>query len=474
MKALKTFLALGILSVGVLSIGCTQEKAENEVSKSFFEPETTSEAVSVTVENSDNYKILIAKGNECFQNGNIRLGSFYFANAITLAPGNMEVIDAYYFALTQAEQETDDLETKFGYLDALEVFLQNQAVYVPVEQVEPLVQKLDAVIVCRTELENGENTENGENLAEETVTEVENNTENNSEMDEETTEFMSAFSELNMILTEQMEYVNQTLKLAETDAHQLDIASYQLQNCEQTLREIITLQPHLGVAQKSEIAASYAKLQTLSETVVDVKAKKIWDEYLVLHEEYLAEMVKFPEYNTTPAMYEDGKPAFGVAEKKIVRIRKQMEKLQNILPKLSEKYLGNASENPSETATGKLKELQTALREESEKQQKHYNLWAIENIKTCLNKAREGVGVFANGEEGRTAIENALVTHLAPIDIRLLTHEVTQLYMEVEGKYLADNQLNPAKDEKSFNEKGNKLHTLNQMYNMPKVPLHRF
>lgn len=126
------------------------------------------------------------------------------------------------------------------------------------------------------------------------------------------------------------------------------------------------------------------------------------------------------------------------------------------------------------TAMAQAQKLQNLLDETVQKQQQAYNTWALGEIRKCLDEAKDGVGFFANGEEGRRVIGEALITHLGPIDQRFLTSEVSRCFQEVQGKYLADNQLNPAKKSEDFEESGTKLHTLKQMYEKKKVELRAF
>lgn len=154
-------------------------------------------------------------------------------------------------------------------------------------------------------------------------------------------ELAQTFNDLKSALENQQEYVRRSLAMCKEDPNFLDIASYQLQECEQFMRSLIAVQPMLPKEQKIETAKAYAALQTLSETVQDAKSDMVWKEYCEKEWTPFIDKLKIlQQWSTDPTANKEEK---GVAEQRILLIQKQMSKLQQILPKLSEKYIGDVN-----------------------------------------------------------------------------------------------------------------------------------
>ncbi len=397
---------------------------------------TAVSSVSDAMSANESWTTSFAAGKAILEKGDVQKASYYFANALGKDPGNMEVIETYRNALYKLMGASDD-EAKFGLLSALEAFLQNQIASVETKDIETLLKWLAEIEPLRNKLEQSEEGEESDSPAE-----------------PQTSEEEILFAQLKRSMAEQSQYVTQSFK----DGYQ-DIASYQLQECEQIMRGLIAIQPKINKAQKDEIAKIYADLQTLAQTLVDAKGKKVWDAYMVSYREY---QTRRRDINNLQSCIEAA--------------QKQLNALQKILPQLSEKYLGDmtSKNNSPDTAAACIQSLQSEIEQASIKQQQQYNEWALKSIKECLRLAKDGVGYWANGTEGRKTIANALIEQLGPIDQRFLTTEVSRCYQEVMGKYLADNQLNPPKTEESFEEPGNKMHTLKAMYDKTKKKLTDF
>ncbi len=360
----------------------------------------------------------------------------------------MTVIKAYRSAIQKYIDDSEDSEIKYGYLIALETFLQGQIVHVPTENLNELVLYLQNIAEQRTALDNS-----AQEFEIEDVSEVQDG---NLESSEE----LESFTALKQSLTEQCGYVEKSV-----DAEYLDIASYQLQECEQLMRGLIALQPKLAPEYQKEVAEIYDNLKQLGGRVVDKKSELVWKAFLTADAAFQKSLSE-----AKPTQSE------GVNQQKISLIQKRRAELQKIMPQLSEKFLGDVAQPDasSNTAVAHMQKLQKLLENAAEKQQQAYNSWALGEIKVCLDEAKGGVGTFTNGEEGRTIIGKALIEHLGPIDQRLLTNEVARCFQEVQGKFLADNQLNPPKTSADFNEPGTKLHTLKGLYEKPKKPLSQF
>ena len=421
------------------------------------EPSSTSVTITETVSGSQkDWETSFKKGNECVNKGNIRLATFYYVNALGKDPGNMTVIQKYREVIQNAIEKSTNVEDKFGYYSALESFLQNQISTVPVDKVEQISKWLDELAAKRDKLETDALADIG----------------SADEADDVANDSSDTFDELKSALEKLEASVRQSLKTGLSNPVYLDIASYQLQECEQAMRSIIALAPQLDQSRQESVAACYAGLQKLSEDVVNQKSKVLWDAFYAEHQNFVKEYNGLSVVETAPT----NSPSIpGNVEKRLKLIQKEMSKLQALLPKLSEKYVGDMSIDYSkdkftaQNASALIQQMQLWLKESSEMQMQLYNQWAVNRIKTANDDAYKATGTFANGKDGREAIAKTLIDNLGPIDTRFMTSEVNRCYQEVLNKYLASNQLNPVKDEKSWTEQGNMGHTLLKMFEMSKV-----
>ena len=431
------------------------ESTPEQNSDSAVSPEATSTSVTITETVSGSqadWETSFQKGNECVDKGNIRLATFYYVNALGKAPGNMTVIQKYREVIKNAIDKSTNVEEKYGYYTALESFLQNQISTVEVSKVEQISKWLDELAADRDKLEN--------DAVVDTVPDVDDTADEN------------PFDELIAALNKQEQNVRQSLEKGKNNSAYLDVASYQLQECEQIIRSIITLSSQQGNDKQDLVSKSYGKLKTLSEDVVNQKSKVLWDAFYTEHEKFVNEYNGLSFASDSPTTYGDKE---GNMEKRLKLIQKEMAKLQALLPKLSEKYVGDMSIDyskdkfSSQNASALIQQMQLWLKESSEKQMQLYNKWAVSRIKTANDDAYKATGTFANGKGGREAIAKALIDNLGPIDTRFLTSEVNRCYHEVLDKYLKSNQLNPVKGADSWTEQGNMGHTLLKMFDMSKV-----
>lgn len=435
------------------------ESSPEQNSDSVVSPEVTSTSVTITETVSGSqadWETSFQKGNECVDKGNIRLATFYYVNALGKAPGNMTVIQKYREVIKNAIDKSTNVEEKFGYYTALESFLQNQISTVSTDKVELVSQWLDELASNRDKLEN--------DVVADTVPEVSEDIENESSD--------NPFDELISALNDQEMNVRQSLKKGINDSVYLDVASYQLQECEQIIRSIITLAAQQDNDKQELVSKSYKELKSLSEEVVNQKSKVLWDAFYTEHENFVKEFNGLSFASDYPSTYGDKE---GNMEKRLKLIQKEMAKLQALLPKLSEKYVGDMSIDYSkdsftaQNASALIQQMQLWLKESSEKQMQLYNKWAVNKIRIANDEAYKAVGWVANGKGGRETIANALIDNLGPIDTRFLTSEVNRCYHEVLDKYLKSNQLNPVKGADSWTEQGNMGHTLLKMFDMSKV-----
>ncbi|MBE6428777.1 MAG: hypothetical protein E7028_09435 [Planctomycetaceae bacterium] len=413
---------------------------------------------TVLAQNEGDWKTALDKGVVCAKDGNIRTATFYFLNALGKTPGNMEVIETYRNIVQGVIDSSVDTEAKYAYLIAMEGFLQEQISTVPTDKVETLVLWLDGIEDQKVKLENAE-TEAVEEIPE--LTEQE--------------ELAQTFSDLKSALEKQQEYVRRSLAMCKEDPNFLDIASYQLQECEQIMRSLIAVQPMLPRERKIETAKAYADLQTLSETVQDTKSAMVWKEYCEKEWMPFIDNLTTPrQWNTEPTADKNEK---GIAEQRIILIQKQMSELQQLLPKLSGKYLGDMNEEYPEdvqNAAVCLKKMQNWLKEASEIQRDNYNKWAVKKIQECNDRCFNAQGPVINGKEGAQNIAKSLIENLGPIDQMYLTPMISRCYQEVLNKYLTDNQLYKIKDSASWNDSSTVGYTLLKMDEQEKVQLSQF
>lgn len=414
--------------------------------------------MTISAQNEGDWKTALDRGASCAKDGNIRTATFYFLNALGKTPGNMEVIEAYRNLVQGVIDSSADAEAKYAFLIAMEGFLQEQIGTVPTDKVETLVLWLDEIADQKVKLENVE-TEAIEETPELTEEEEQKQT----------------FNELKRALETQQGYVRQSLDLCKEEPKFLDIASYQLQECEQLMRSLIAIQPMLPKERKIETAKAYAELQTLSETVQDAKSAMIWNEYCEKEWMPFIDNLTTPrQWNTEPTADKNEK---GIAEQRIILIQKQMSELQQLLPKLSGKYLGDMNEEYPEdvqNAAVCLKKMQNWLKEASEIQRDNYNKWAVKKIQECNDRCYAATGTIRNGKDGAQSIAQSLIENLGPIDQMHLTPMISRCYQEVLNKYLTDNQLYKIKDSASWNDSSTVGYTLLKMDEQEKVQLSQF
>lgn len=270
------------------------------------EMEAVSEAVSVESPAPEGWRTAYEKGCALVDAGDTQTASYYFTNALGKAPGNMEIITKYVESLQSYIDSVEEPDVKYSYLTAIESFVQNQILYVPSEQVETLIASLKSVSQQRDALESLDA------VAADTPSDAVAETDDN--------EISEAFAGLRKALEEQNGYVLHSL-----DAGLYDIASYQMQECEQIMRGIIALSPKLPDGEQKEVVAIYANLTSLADSIVDKKAEDCWKKYLVTYDAFQAEFDEIRDSN-------GGK---GVNQQKIEAIQKQTAKLQQVMPKLS-------------------------------------------------------------------------------------------------------------------------------------------
>jgi hypothetical protein len=425
------------------------------------------------------------KGIELHNAKNLMEASYYFSNALGASPGNFKIIQTYYQTMMSlAQTEAADTEYEkydFAVLQITEGFLQSQIPLVPFEDMEKTLLLLDDVrkkITETQEVPQQDDTESEKQWqifqANSYVVPEDNNRlfqtielldtlkeyaakkypdVPTSKLDKALVQTQAALEYFR--LSELLEACKNSVKDS-IKAVALTVAEYQLQECEQYFRAMVSLRSELPVNHATKMVEEYGQLKKLAEMISETKAAETWKETVAELDQLKNDREKITE----------AKQKYGKFQLKLENIQQETIKLQNILSSLTGETLNIAITR------------QTNLSEETIKlvnaQSKAYNSWAMQKIQNCLQKGKEGVGTFANGEKGRKAIGQALIDEIGPIDRRYLTSEVSRCYDEVMGKYLAPNQLNPVKDENSIREEGNIIYTLKEMNEKDKTPLYQF
>ncbi len=424
------------------------------------------------------------KGVELSNQGKPTEASYFFSNALGASPGNVQVIEAYcktMLTLSKSEGKSENIAYDLSILQILEGFLQSQIPLVRFEEVGTVLnlltevrEKMNAsqtpVAEKRPEYDRSlaliadgkyELPKTGEELVKalDTLNDLKeyeagrNKNHGESELSKRIDTMIAQaqgsleFLTLAAVLKSQKDSVSEACKTSAT------IAEYELQECEQTLRQMIALH---AASRSDELSQELKQLKTLAGAVVEAKGTENWKETLP----------QLDDFKTKRGQISGASNGLGVLQQKLENLQQEASLLQNTLAALTGESL--------KTAVARL----NSLKEESVKlgneQSMTYNSWAMDKIKACLQRGREGVGYFTNGAEGRKTIGNALIEELGPIDRRYLTTEVSRCFDEVMGKYLAPNQLNPVKKETDLTEEGTILYTLNRMHETEKKQLSTF
>ena len=426
------------------------------------------------------------KGVALSNQGKPAEASYYFSNALGASPGNVTVIEAYcktMLTLGKSEQASEGITYDLSVLQILEGFLQGQVPLVKFDDVETVLnilaevrEKMRAspttVPDKRDEYETilasiAEDTyvlpESGEELVaaldaladlkEYAAERQQHGGESGvlQKIDELTARAQSQleFQTLSLLLKSQRDLVSEACKTSAT------IAEYKLQECEQTLRQMVARHATTHAVQ---VIQELKHLKDLARAVVEAKSEESW-------KTSLSQLGRIKAERGTISASSSSGPR-GVFQQKLDNLQQEASLLQNAMPGL----IGGSLE----MAVARMNALKEEAVELSNNQSRDYNAWAMDSIRACLNKGCEGVGLCANGTEGRKTIGRALILELGPIDRRYLTTEVTRCFDEVLGKYLAPNQLNPVKSGSDLKEEGTILFTLNRMHETRKRQLSEF
>lgn len=480
MKNLYRLLPCLLLSV-LVSCGRSPNKPETTALESIkIKPVSGSASKSMEVNWVDAYN----KGVELTKRGNLTEASYYFSNALGTDPGNFRVIEAYcktMFDLSKSENAGLDTPYDVSVLQILEGFLQSQIPLIKYGEVAKLLEILKDV---RSKIEASQDIsaqvrpeydaliskivqgkfdfpQNDEALyeAQELLASLKDYMSGRKAQNDESdtihkidvlldrVQRKMEFRTLTALLEIRKDMVRKSCQTSAT------IAEYQLQDCEQCLREMIAMH---ATDFDAEIKKEFAELEELAKIVVETKGKEAWAKIL-------------PELDGLKKRRDEinGSEGYsGEIQRKLEVLQQEATLLQNTIPGLTGDSLDHALQR------------RNILGEEATKltndQSRRYNKWAMDQITKCLDEATVGVGWIANGKNGRPTIGKALITNLGPIDRRFLTNEVSRCLDETQNIYLSSKHLNPVKDEKSIHEEGNILYTLNKMNETEKRQLSAF
>jgi len=425
------------------------------------------------------------QGVELSNEGKPTEASYCFSNALGASPGNVTIIEAYcktMLMLSKSEHASEGIAYDLSILQLLEGFLQSQVPLVKFDDVgtilsiledirekmsasqSPVPEKRDEYETLLASLTDDKYAlpKSGPELAAalETLTDLKEyvaaqRREDGAaglsiKIDEMTGRAQSALDVLTLsgLLTSQKELVGEACKISAT------IAEYKLQECEQTLRQMVALH---ATSHSAQVKQELDFLKDLARAVAEAKGVENWKATLTQLDSIKAERVRIKSSATN---------SLGVCQQKIDNLQQEASLLQNAMPGL----IGGSLE----TAVARMNALKEEALELNNEQSRAYNAWAMYKIEACLTKGREGVGWFANGTEGRREISRALINEMGPIDRRYLTTEVSRCFDEVLGKYLAPSQLNPVKSGDDLKEEGTILFTLNRMHETKKQQLSKF
>ena len=189
--------------------------------------------------------------------------------------------------------------------------------------------------------------------------------------------------------------------------------AYVLQVADSMLRQIALQCPDKDAAAETTLESQLGRIRKLSESVSDLAAeaddREAWIACLNSHRSALV-----------AARTVDLEPASACTQ--------QLERLQHlaaIVQDEASRLRGRGGRKDAKATIDEFQLLATAARE---RRQKKYDSWAMSRLKEGFEKGAQELGVFMNDHED---IATALVTYLAPIDIRLCSHEVQRSYTEV-------------------------------------------
>jgi hypothetical protein len=408
---------------------------------------------------------------------------YYFTNALSHAPGDMGVIDAYRQAVLEtlavATQADGDADERMQQLDWLEAFLLDQTAQVSCENVPALLAQVQDVHKRRaalqqaapvqvdpeteamagrlTKLQKGklklsiptkvealqERIELLTALKDYAVTDG-----GLSNDDEAVAKLETHLGQLNDILRFELlrQEVEALLDLASKQAS-TDSAAYTLQLCESNIREVVVLGHRVDKKRKSAGAALVEKLRATSDGIAErsrkESSKAAWAELQGTIEKPLTEAKKWRP------------PSKGSANRSC---QSQLERVEQLSRQLSKGYPRLSHPDYQAKAEQQMEVVQSLAATAGQEQQKSYNAWAMKQIRLGYENGEDETGAFGDEEK----LGALMVQFLGGIDTRYLTADVQRCYTEV-FEYLFKGLKGP-KNKQDFKTKGRKLKVLSDIF----------
>ena len=416
---------------------------------------------------------------------------YYFTNALSHAPGDMGVIEAYTQAVldsvTLATQAGSDTYEPLQQLDWLEAFLVDQTAQVPCEHVPTLLTHVQDVQIRRTALRHDAPVEvdpeaeamagrlkklqNGklkftvpdkvEALRErlELLTELKDYAVSDgglSSADKAVKALDTQIGKLDTTLRFELlrQEVDALLELASKQTS-TDSAAYTLQLCESNIRELVVLGPRLDKKRDATVSALVEQLRSTSDVISERSRKDssaaAWAELERTLEKPLAEAK-----NWRP-------PGKGAVNR---GCQTQLERVEKLTRQLSKGYAGLSHTDFQRKAEKQMEVVQSLAATAGQEQQRSYNAWAMSQIRLVYENGEDETGAFGDPEK----LGALMVQFLGGIDTRYLTADVQRCYTEV-FEYLFKALKGP-KNKQDFKTKGRKLKVLSDIFDkLKKTPV---
>ena len=435
----------------------------------------------------------LAQARELSSAGRHREAVYYYTNALTHAPGDVDIVQAYASAVLDAIEVSVSAE-EGGYeasqqLEWLEAFLVDQTAHVPSEHIPSLVERISEVQQRRAELakaipadvdpEVDELARKLRKLADGkmkfTVPKMLESLREQTEALTELRQYATADGGLSDQDKEVVKLDEHLQTLATTTRYELlrqeieallglarkekstDGAAYCLQLCESNVRELVVLAHRVDKTRRGAAATLVADLRKVSDEMSERSHKETseaaWKEIEGAIEGDLKKATAWKP------------PKRGVASK---ACQLQLERLDVINRRLGAGYGGLPHPQFSKKAEKLMEKIQSLAAKASLEQQKAYNAWAMKQIREGFEKGEDETGILGDEEE----LGVLMVKHLGPVDSRFLTSDVQRCYTEV-FEYLFQ-ELKGPKNKEDFKTKGRKLKVLSDLFDKAKKDIKDF
>ncbi len=438
-------------------------------------------------------QIALTQARTLSSNGRHREAVYYFTNALTHAPGDVEIVKAYASAVMDSI-EVAASATGGGYevtqqLDWIEAFLIDQTAHVPSEYIPSLVKRITKVQQRRAELAKAITVQIDPEVEEltcqlrelvdgkmtltipTTIEALREQTDKLTDLRQYATADggMSDMDEAVVRIDEHLQVIANTMRFEllrqEIDAlldlarkeESTDGAAYCLQLCESNVRELVVLAHRIEDSRRGTAATIVANLRKISDKISDRSrmetSKMTWEGIEGATNEDFAKAKNWkPPNHYRP---------FGMCQK-------QLERLEITNRQIRAGFNGLTHPDYIKKAEKLMETIQSLAVKASIEQQKIYNVWAMSQIRDGFEKGNDKIGVL--GDEKK--LGELMVEYFGSIDIRYLTSDVQRCYTEV-FEYLFKDLKGP-KNKEDFKTKGRKLKVLSDLFDKRKKDIKDF